>query len=262
MQKIVGLSLMIFLLAACSPASPSDQPQTETGMGPGMGQASGMMDRHHATLPAEFAGLANPIPADDESLARGAEIYATHCATCHGDYGNGDGPGGASLDPAPAPIAHTSQMMGDAYLFWRITEGGIAFETAMIPYKDILDENARWDVINYVRALGSGQVQPGQQMGGQPFDPAQEQAQRLEMLTQAVAQDLITQAEANNFDLVHAQMDAFTLNSGVAGIQTGPRSDALPQIMAELVADGLITQAEADSFMDVHDRLIEAGLMQ
>lgn len=101
----------------------------ETRMGPG----SGMMNRHHVKIPDEYAGLNNPVPADDASLARGGEICTTHCATCHGNFCNGDGPGGASLDPAPAPIGHTSQMISDAYLFGRITEGGVPFGTGMIP---------------------------------------------------------------------------------------------------------------------------------
>ncbi|MFN2237260.1 MAG: c-type cytochrome [Anaerolineales bacterium] len=77
--------------------------------------------------------ITNPVNANDESLARGEEIYTTHCANCHGNYGNSDGPGGASLGIASAAIAHTSQMMSDAYLLWHIPEGGIAFDTGMIP---------------------------------------------------------------------------------------------------------------------------------
>jgi mono/diheme cytochrome c family protein len=218
--------------------------------------------RHYAQVPEEFAGLKNPILANDESLARGEEIYITHCATCHGDYGNGDGPGGASLDPAPAPIAHTSQMMSDAYLFWRITEGGIPFETGMLPYRDILDEQGRWDVINYVRALGRGDVQPGQHMGGSPFDPAQEQAQRTEMLAQAVAQGVIDQAEADTFDEVHTAIDKFLIAQGTRGMDTGPRADALPQILEMMLSEDLLNQDQVEIFLDVHDRLLEAGLMQ
>jgi mono/diheme cytochrome c family protein len=231
-------------------------------MGRSMGPGSEMMSRHHTKVPSEFAGLTNPIPADVDSLERGAEIYITHCATCHGDFGNGDGPGGANLEPAPAPIAHTSQMMGDAYLFWHITEGGIPFETAMIPYRDILSEQERWDVINYVRALASGQIQPKPEIGGVPFDPAQEQVNRLEMLMQAVKQGLITQDEANMFDGVHTMIDEYLVTNETSGMNTGPRADALAQILDSMVLEQLLTQEQANLFLVVHDRLIEAGLMQ
>ena len=228
----------------------------------GMGPGSGMMDRHYAQVPDEFVGLKNPVSADENSLARGEEIYMAQCATCHGDYGNGDGPGGAKLDPAPAPIAHTSQMMSDAYLFWRITEGGIPFETGMLPYRDILDEQARWDVINYLRALGRGQVQPGQHMGGSPYDPELELAQRAEMLNDAVDQEVITQAEADLFDQVHNALDEYLSQESVSGMGMGSRADALPQILAAMVAKELVNQDQADTFLIIHDRLIEAGLMQ
>ena len=219
--------------------------------------------RHHAQVPTDFAGLTNPIPADADSIARGQEVYNAQCITCHGDYGNGDGPAGESLDPAPAPIAHTAQMMSDAYLFWRITEGGIPFETGMPPYRDILDEQARWDVINYVRALGQGQVHPsGPKIGGQPFDPALEQARRTEMLSLAVEQGLISRSEADVFDQVHALIDEYLTAENISGIETGPRADALPQILADMVSAALIDQAQADTFLTVHDRLLEAGLME
>jgi mono/diheme cytochrome c family protein len=221
-----------------------------------------MMNRHHADVPEPFAGLTNPISPDDESLERGEKIYMTHCATCHGDYGNGDGPGGADLDPAPSPIAHTSQMMGDAYLYWRITEGGIPFETGMLPYRDILVEQERWDVINYIRALGSGRVMPMKQIGGEPFNPEREQALRIEMLTLAVDNGVISETEADMFNSVHNEIDRYLVKEEVRGMDTGPRADALPQILASMVDADLVTQLQADTFLEVHDQLLESGLME
>jgi mono/diheme cytochrome c family protein len=119
-----------------------------------------MMDRHNAVVPEPYAGLTNPIAADKESLARGQVIYTASCATCHGDGGLGDGPSGVSLDPAPALLAHTSVMLGDDYLFWRTAEGGADFGSTMPAWKDALDDEGVWDVINYVRALGQGEVTP------------------------------------------------------------------------------------------------------
>ena len=191
------LMLLLLTLAACGPeASASDlvfmdaepdgetavsnvntaqsQPTAETIAPVTMerGRGRGMMQFHHSTVPEEYAGITNPIPADDASIARGGETYASHCATCHGDGGMGDGPGGVSLDPAPAPIVHTSQMMGDDYLFWRVSEGGLGepFNTGMIPWGNILTEDQRWDILNYVQALGSGQLMPDHNQGGAMLD--------------------------------------------------------------------------------------------
>lgn len=274
MKKLTWLLILLalaMLLAACNATSNgSDETAPAgnagagagTGMGMGMGMGGSMMARHHAPIPDEYAGLTNPVTADAASLARGGEIYATHCATCHGDGGNGDGPGGATLDPAPVAIAHTSQMLGDDYLFWRVSEGGAMppFNSGMIAWKGILEEETRWDVINYVRALGSGRATPGSQMGGTAYDPAAELAQRAAMLATAVAQGVITQAEADTFTLVHAGIDEYA--AGAERERTGGMQNMRTTALAALVAAGQISQAQADQFNDVHDRLLAAGLMQ
>lgn len=93
MKKILLLAFITLLLTACG--AQDNQP------GPGMG-GNGMMEHHHAEVPAEYAGLTNPIPANEESLERGAALYTANCASCHGDGGMGDGPAGSALDPVPA----------------------------------------------------------------------------------------------------------------------------------------------------------------
>ena len=44
----------------------------------------------YAALPAtidSMAGLRNPTPASDSSLANGRKYFQINCAVCHGDYG-------------------------------------------------------------------------------------------------------------------------------------------------------------------------------
>jgi hypothetical protein len=174
----------------------------------------------------------------------------------------GDGPAGANLDPAPAPLAHTSRMLGDDLSFWRISEGGVMppFNSAMPAWKDSVEEQGRWDLVNYIRALGRGQVMPRVSAGGATFDPAMEEAQHAEMLAKGVEQAVITQAEADLFEEVHAAMDerrAASDSPRVGGMDT--MRDVL---LGELVEAGIITQEESDIFNDVHERLIEVGLME
>jgi mono/diheme cytochrome c family protein len=262
--------LFVILLAACggmdgmnteTETAVSDNPTAQSsGMGMmGQGMGNGMMARHQATIPEEYAGLTNPVAADEESLARGAEIYTTYCVVCHGEGGMGDGTGAANLDPAPAPIAHTSRMLGDDYLYWRVSAGGShdPFNSAMPAWESAFDETARWDVINYIRALGSGDVVPGGM--GMRFDPAAEAAQRADMLKTAVTDGVLTQTEADIFDTVHGFMDELMAGETPMSGSMGQNQDAM---LSELVAADKITQAQADSFNTVHDRLLEAGLMQ
>lgn len=156
----VATTVLALLLTACAPRSSGM-------MGPGMNMDAGMMQRHMATIPDEYADLTNPIPADAESLVRGRMIYDTNCAACHGDSGWGDGPAAANFDPPPASLTHTAPMLSEAYLFYRISEGGnfAPFNSAMPAWKDKLNETERWKVINYIRSLG-GNAMMGDGMTG------------------------------------------------------------------------------------------------
>jgi putative copper resistance protein D len=96
------------------------------------------------------------VPYHAASIASGLSVYRTHCAVCHGVSGHGDGPGGAGLRRAPADLTapHTGQhTAGD--LFWWVTRGIPA--SGMPPFGDVLAEEERWDVINFVRALAAGE---------------------------------------------------------------------------------------------------------
>lgn len=259
-----ALALML-LLAACSTTTPaSEEPATSPGMGRGMGMGppEGMRARHSAPIPEAYAGVSNPVTAGEASLERGAELFTTNCATCHGDGGMGDGPAGTGLDPAPAPVARTSQMMGDSYLFWRISEGGSMepFNSAMPAWQGALDEQARWDVINYVRALGSGAVAPRRETGGAAFDPAGQATRQAEMLATAVAEGVLTPSEADLFTEVHAAVETVQAQ-GMEG-RSGNMADVEAELLAELVRAEKITQEEADAFLDIHARLLDAGLME
>ena len=250
---------LIELASAEPDATTSTSTTTTMVMSQGAMRTSTMMERHRATVPAEYAGLTNPVAADEASLARGAEAYAT-CAVCHGDGGLGDGTAAVALDPAPANIAHTSQMMGDDYFFWRITEGGAEFGTAMPAWGEALDEQTRWDLITYINALGVGTASPGRGGGGQAFNPEAQATQQTALLAVAVEQGLITQAESDGFADAHVIVDARMAElrgtSSAEGVDT-----TLPAVLAELVGSGELTQSQADVFLSVHDRLSGAGLM-
>jgi len=250
MKKLASYVPLVLLLAACGAQGIELRPGND-----------GMMARHHAEIPAEYVGLTNPVPSDEGSLERGAALYAVNCASCHGDGGMGDGPAGAALDPAPAAVAHSSQMMSDDYLFWRVSEGGAPFNTSMPPWK-ILDEQSRWDLVNYMRALGTGAVHPASGAGGSIFDPTAQAAQQAELLAQAVAQGVISEDEADIFRTVHDAVEAYrtkhpeVVNSGRNATEREAR------ILVALVKAQDITQEEADEFKDIHDRLGVSGLMQ
>lgn len=94
------------------------------------------------------------VPYHAESIASGMALYREHCVGCHGTTGAGDGPNARGLPRPPADLgaSHTAtHTAGD--LFWWITHGIPG--GGMPGFGDRLDDAARWDVINFVRALGA-----------------------------------------------------------------------------------------------------------
>lgn len=268
--KIAAFFLTLIGLTACGQtekflaardSATAVSPTVQPGSGMGMGPNSSMRDRHHAAIPEEYASLTNPVASESESLERGAAVYAERCVTCHGENGQGDGPASTALDPAPVAIAHTSQMMSDAYLFYRVSEGGLfaPFNSTMPAWKDILDEQTRWDVINYVQALGSGQVETGRQGENTVYDPAAEAAKHAEMIVEGVAQGLITQADGDVFLAVHDELDVLLVADN--GETRGGTDSRQTLLLQQLVDAGKVSQSEADVFTAVHDTLMDAGLM-
>ena len=92
----------------------------------------------------------SPTSYSARSIVRGAELFVTHCASCHGKSGRGDGPAGRFFRIKPSDLTadhvygHTE---GD--LYWWIVNG---IREVMPPFGAALDEEARWNVIDFVRA--------------------------------------------------------------------------------------------------------------
>ncbi len=94
-----------------------------------------------------------------DSIADGAALFPVHCARCHGAEGRGDGPDARLLAIAPADLTNAHLWMhGDAELFWWLTNGveGPEGELAMPGFGGVLDEEARWSLIDYIRARNAG----------------------------------------------------------------------------------------------------------
>ncbi len=95
-----------------------------------------------------LAVVANPVPVSDSSLANGRKYYQINCTVCHGDRAAGDG---SATKYGMVPINLTldiSKNRSDGYI-WGMMRNGRGL---MPPYNRI-EERARWDVVNYLRAL-------------------------------------------------------------------------------------------------------------
>ena len=108
--------------------------------------------------------LANPIPPNRESIAAGQAIYRVQCLQCHGPTGRGDGPVGLTLNPPPADLYQHTQpgVHPDGRLYDWITNG-FPGNSQMPVFKNILTDEERWNIINYIRTFARNEDEsPGQ----------------------------------------------------------------------------------------------------
>ena len=105
----------------------------------------------HWSAPPEAAKRANPIRRDQESVARGKELFQTHCVVCHGPGGKGDGPAAAGLNPKPPNLVKMAGHHPDGDIAWKIENG----RGAMPAWKGKLKQKEIWNLTNFIQALPS-----------------------------------------------------------------------------------------------------------
>ena len=113
----------------------------------GKGTMNVSMIRHHFVMrngvDPTYVSKVNPLERNAGNIAAGKKSYEKSCALCHGMTGLGDGEAGKELSPPPSNIAMFIRMhkVPDGYLYWTIAEGGVPFQTAMPPFKNIMKED-------------------------------------------------------------------------------------------------------------------------
>jgi mono/diheme cytochrome c family protein len=170
-RKVSVLGLLLFVLLAGGQAFADKRPGKHTHghkgpHGTTAGDHGHTMDGHHhrhdtwETPPAEYASARSHSWDDPGAIARGQKLFQTYCMVCHGTDGKGTGPAAAALPHPPADLTHHFHRApgdGDAYLFWRVSEGGqvepfASMQSTMPAFKTALSEDQRWDVLAYVHA--------------------------------------------------------------------------------------------------------------
>jgi mono/diheme cytochrome c family protein len=107
-------------------------------------------------LPADADKTKNPTTANEESIAKGKELYLArekgNCVFCHGEAGSGNEANLARLRRKPADLTNKERMtaMTDGEIFWKVSKG----IQGIMPAGDRrMSEEERWNVVNYVRTL-------------------------------------------------------------------------------------------------------------
>ena len=103
------------------------------------------------TVPDAAKKKKNPVASNAESIAAGKELWNTHCKSCHGNKGLGDGSKAAQLKTEPGDFSKADfQSQTDGALFYKTTEG----RDDMPSYKKkIPDDEDRWNLVVFMRTL-------------------------------------------------------------------------------------------------------------
>ena len=102
-------------------------------------------------VPAKYINMANPYPANNESISSGKSLFSTHCRSCHGGKGDGNGTKAASLDTKVGSFLTSTfqaQKPGEVYYKSIFGKGDMPKFDKKIP-----EEEDRWAIVNYIMSL-------------------------------------------------------------------------------------------------------------
>lgn len=107
-------------------------------------------DARNQHAPAEVDRLTDPLGVDSATVDVGRRIFLNRCTQCHSIDGQGIGPVGGYLVPAPVALGSaTVQRRSDGALFWSITQG----EGKMPGFRNWTTVYQRWALVGFVRSL-------------------------------------------------------------------------------------------------------------
>ena len=97
--------------------------------------------------------MANPVPDSPQVQVEAKALYGEHCAHCHGDEGDGQGPEAMMYDPSPADFTNAEKIgnVRDGELFFKITEG----RKPMPSFQRVLTDDQRWKLVRLIRTFAA-----------------------------------------------------------------------------------------------------------
>ena len=99
--------------------------------------------------------MKNPVAASPESIAAGKAAFTKNCRFCHGADAKGNGPmAPQGTHPSDLTDAKWDRGSSDGEIFAVVRDGaGPKFD--MKGYKGKLSDTDIWNVVNYLRSIGT-----------------------------------------------------------------------------------------------------------
>jgi mono/diheme cytochrome c family protein len=106
-------------------------------------------------VPDAFKNKQNTVASNAASIADGKALYGTHCKSCHGAKGLGDGTKAKDLKTEPGDFSKaTFQAQTDGSIFYKISEARGKDKSDMPSFKKkISDADDIWNIVNFIRTL-------------------------------------------------------------------------------------------------------------
>lgn len=99
-------------------------------------------------VPDKYKTMKNPVTFDKTAAAA---LWSTHCKSCHGKEGLGDGTKAAQLDTEPGDFSTEAfQKQTDGAIFYKTLEGR---DDMPAFNKKLPDQNDIWQLVHYMRTL-------------------------------------------------------------------------------------------------------------
>jgi cytochrome c oxidase cbb3-type subunit 2 len=95
--------------------------------------------------PVKARARQNPFEKDPEAIAAGGNLYAQHCADCHGSKAEGRKRG-------PSLLVSDVQNAESGAIFWILTNGVVR---RGMPVWSKLPEPQRWQLVRFLKSLRS-----------------------------------------------------------------------------------------------------------
>jgi mono/diheme cytochrome c family protein len=99
---------------------------------------------HWAHVPVKDHARVNPLAAQPEAIAAGAQIYGEHCAECHKANARGDG------HKRPSLRSDHIRAATDGDIEWFLRQGDLAHG---MPSWSSLPTEQRWQIVAYLRSI-------------------------------------------------------------------------------------------------------------
>ncbi len=103
-----------------------------------------------AKAPEKYRSKTNPMNSDPTAPVAGKILFKEHCATCHGKDADGTRRG-------PSMMRDRVQTATPGAIFWVVTNGIVCHG---MPVWSKLPEPERWQIVSYIKSLGSSTVAP------------------------------------------------------------------------------------------------------